>query len=270
MKIAIACFSLIVLAVSAFAQTERQILVTPNAEHPQAAKDSGLGGRVTVYVTVDPAGNVVAVGDVIGPGNVCPSVTRADVVALRESARTAAASAKFAPSENPNTSSLSLNFDFPLSSKRRFEVTGEVEESGSKDLKNSANRFTVMGDREYAATNTPPPDYKGPVTVSQGGGGGSVPTDSQTLSGGVLNGKAMSLPRPPYPPAARAVRAAGAVNIQVLIMEDGSVFSAAAVSGHPLLRMAARSAACGAAFSPTTLSGNPVKVSGVITYNFIP
>jgi len=41
------------------------------------------------------------------------------------------------------------------------------------------------------------------------------------------------------------------------------------VSGHPLLRAAAVAAARGARFSPTKLSGQPVKVSGVITYNFV-
>jgi protein TonB len=86
----------------------------------------------------------------------------------------------------------------------------------------------------------------------------------------VLNGKATSLPKPPYPPAAKAVRASGAVSVQVLISETGSVISASAVSGHPLLRPAAVSAARGARFSPTLLSGQPVKVSGVITYNFVP
>jgi protein TonB len=92
----------------------------------------------------------------------------------------------------------------------------------------------------------------------------------KTVSGGVLNGKATSLPKPAYPPAAKAVRASGAVSVQVLISESGSVISASAVSGHPLLRAAAVSAARGARFSPTLLSGQPVKVSGVITYNFVP
>ena len=92
----------------------------------------------------------------------------------------------------------------------------------------------------------------------------------KTVSGGVLNGKATSLPKPAYPPAAKAVRASGSVSVQVLISETGSVISATAVSGHPLLRAAAASAARGARFSPTLLSGQPVKVSGVITYNFVP
>jgi len=92
----------------------------------------------------------------------------------------------------------------------------------------------------------------------------------KTVSGGVLNGKATSLPKPAYPPAAKAVRASGAVSVQVLIDESGRVVSASAVSGHPLLRAAAEGAARGARFSPTLLSGQPVKVSGVITYNFVP
>jgi len=90
------------------------------------------------------------------------------------------------------------------------------------------------------------------------------------VSGGVLNGKATSLPKPAYPPAARAVHAAGACSVQVVISETGSVISASAVSCHPLLKAAAEGAARGAHFSPTLLSGQPVKVSGVITYNFVP
>jgi TonB family protein len=152
------------------------------------------------------------------------------------------------------------------------------------------NRFTVKGDRDYTAANAPPPDYAGPVNTSgtgsnsgNFGGGGDAETGTppppappkpkpvpKQISGGVLNGKATSLPKPPYPPAARAVRASGAVSVQVLINEQGSVVSASAVSGHPLLRAAAVQAARGARFSPTMLSGQAVKVSGVITYNFVP
>ena len=90
------------------------------------------------------------------------------------------------------------------------------------------------------------------------------------ISGGVLNGKATELPKPTYPAVARANRDSGAVSIQVLIDEEGKVVRAGAVSGAPTLQFAARESACGAKFTSTTLSGNPVKVSGVITYNFVP
>jgi len=118
----------------------------------------------------------------------------------------------------------------------------------------------------------------GGSSLSGGGGGGDEddappppkPKPTKPISGGVLNGKAVSLAKPPYPAAARAVRASGSVNVQVTIDESGSVISASATSGHPLLRAAAVDAARRSRFSPTTLSGQPVKVTGVIVYNFVP
>lgn len=95
------------------------------------------------------------------------------------------------------------------------------------------------------------------------------PAIPKMISGGVLNGKAFSLPKPAYPAAARAVRASGAVNVQVTIDEEGNVIEAIAVSGHVLLRAAAVAAARQAIFAPTKLSGQPVKVTGVLVYNFI-
>ena len=89
------------------------------------------------------------------------------------------------------------------------------------------------------------------------------------ISGGVLNGKAISLPKPQYPAIARQAHAAGTVVVQVTIDENGGVISAHAISGHPLLQAVAVAAARGARFSPTKLSGQPVKVTGVITYNFV-
>jgi len=101
--------------------------------------------------------------------------------------------------------------------------------------------------------------------------GDSLPAGSgKTVSGGVLNGKATALPLPDYPAAAKAVNAGGSVSVQISIDEQGSVISAKALSGHPLLRGAAEKAAMGALFAPTSLNGEPVKVAGVLTYNFVP
>lgn len=96
------------------------------------------------------------------------------------------------------------------------------------------------------------------------------PNGPKSINAGVVNGKALSLPKPAYPAEARSARASGTVKVQVLIGEDGKVISAQAVDGSPLLQFAARASACEAKFSPTTLQGNPVKVSGVIVYNFEP
>lgn len=156
---------------------------------------------------------------------------------------------------------------------------------------------TIQGDSNQNATNPVSRDYTGPVSTKNegigtpgappGNAGGTeddeppppakTPTPKptpppvpKTVSGGVVNGKAVNLVKPPYPPAAKAVRASGAVNVQVTIDENGNVISASAVSGHALLRQAAESAARSSKFSPTMLSGQKVKVTGVIVYNFAP
>jgi TonB family protein len=89
-----------------------------------------------------------------------------------------------------------------------------------------------------------------------------------TVSGGVLQGKAIRKVQPPYPPLARAARASGAVQVQVTISETGEVIEATVVGGHPLLRDAALQAARQWVFQPTELSAVPVKVQGILTFNF--
>jgi protein TonB len=84
----------------------------------------------------------------------------------------------------------------------------------------------------------------------------------------VLNGKALDLPMPQYPDIARRMRVAGLVQIEVVVDENGKVISAHAVSGPNTLREVAVQAALRARFSPTKLSGQGVKVSGQINYNF--
>jgi len=115
---------------------------------------------------------------------------------------------------------------------------------------------------ERRTTPTPPRAPRQTPTPQR-----SIPS---RISGGVVNGKAVSLPVPAYPSVARSARVTGAVNVQVVISKSGSVLSARAVSGHPLLRSAAVNAARRARFRPTMLSGQPVEVSGVIVYNFRP
>ena len=88
------------------------------------------------------------------------------------------------------------------------------------------------------------------------------------VSGGVLQGSALRRVQPQYPPIAKAARAAGAVQVQVTISEEGRVIDAQVVSGHPLLRDAALQAARQWVFKPTELSGVPVKVQGILTFNF--
>lgn len=127
------------------------------------------------------------------------------------------------------------------------------------------------------------PATPGPIGPSTGGDSGPVvrdagevipppikltPAKPRTVHKELLNSRAISLPEPPYPMAARQIRIQGTVNVQVLLDETGKVISARSVSGNPLLAPAAVRAAYQARFTPTVLDGQPVKVSGVIIYNF--
>jgi len=88
------------------------------------------------------------------------------------------------------------------------------------------------------------------------------------LSGGILNGRALSLPAPTYPEAAKRARASGLVEVEVVIDINGKVISAKALRGPAILMQSAEMAARLARFTPTLLSGQPVRVVGVINYNF--
>ena len=97
-----------------------------------------------------------------------------------------------------------------------------------------------------------------------------VDCDGAPVTEGVEPGHAIELPKPDYPPIARAAHVSGSVEVKVLVDVDGSVIAAAAISGHPLLQGAAVNAARGARFTPTKYNGEPVKVVGVIQFNFVP
>jgi Ca-activated chloride channel family protein len=101
-----------------------------------------------------------------------------------------------------------------------------------------------------------------------GSGNDSGAPPAVATSAGVLNGKALSLPKPIYPAAARTVNADGVVAVEIVIDPAGNVVSATATSGNPLLQATAVQAAQQARFSPTLLSGVPITVKGIISYNF--
>ena len=129
--------------------------------------------------------------------------------------------------------------------------SGSSREGGDSDS-------NVGGNVTVVRTFDPPPAAPTPV-----------PQIKIVRSPTVLNSRALSLPKPAYPIIAKQVGVQGAVSVQVLIDETGKVVSAKAVSGNPMLMPAAQQAAFGARFSPTKLGEQAVKVSGVITYNFI-
>ena len=124
----------------------------------------------------------------------------------------------------------------------------------------AGNRTGVVGGTGNTSIeiDPPPPPAASPTPV--------VPRVLKIST--VLNSRAISLPKPIYPAMAKQIRLQGTVTVQVLIDETGRVAMAKG-SGPPLLIAEAEKAAKQARFSPTLIGETPVKISGVITYNFL-
>ena len=158
-------------------------------------------------------------------------------------------------------------------------VGGKRSRSGEFTIDGTDNNAESAAARKAAANKENAEDTQKPDAASDSSAevkpgdsesnSGRKPGEKAPISGGVLNGKALSLPQPAYPPIAEQAKAAGNVMVQVVIDEAGNVISAHATSGHPLLQAAAAAAARQAKFAPTSLMGEPVKVTGVLIYTFV-
>jgi len=211
-------------------------ITLPKPAYPAEAREAKAEGTFSVRITIDEAGNVISaeadwedLRKSVEEGTAVSTEYKTIHPALREAAENAAREAKFSPT---------------TLSGQPVKVTGRIVYNFVAGDRETENYNLVDGDRE-------------------------TENDGKKISGGVLNGKARSLPKPVYPSAAAAIGAEGAISVAIVVDEEGNVVSARAVSGHPLLRAAAVAAAREAKFAPTMLSGELVKVSGVLTYNFV-
>ena len=140
--------------------------------------------------------------------------------------------------------------------ENQVQPEGEVNAAnpGAQNTENTTNNASDPNAQGNVAANQPQNQEKQPPN-------GKRPP----VAGGMLNGKAIYLPQPEVPSG----DATGVVLVQILIDEQGSVVDARAVSGPPHLQAAALSAARLARFTPTLLMGEPVRVSGTLSYNFV-
>jgi TonB family protein len=185
-----------------------------------------------------------------GQPNASASVPASNVASANLENKTAAVVPKSSASGNNSNSTPKTSPSLPGAMPNvadKLSGLGSVELTGGRTDSN-VETTTVNIESE------PPPPAPRPML--------------KPVSGGVLNGIALSLPSPIYPETARRLRTAGIVTVDVVVDETGKVISAVATSGPSLLRDVAVQAALRARFSPTKLSGQPVKVSGLINYKF--
>lgn len=125
----------------------------------------------------------------------------------------------------------------------------------------NGNTTTPSNTRQSASPtpNTPPPSPSPAAT----------PSANRPMNVGVLNGRAVSMPKPAYPPIAKQMRASGQVAVQVSLDEGGNVLSARATTGNALLRAPAEAAARQSRFNPVIIGDRAVRANGILVYNFV-
>lgn len=155
-------------------------------------------------------------------------------------------------------------------------TAANAPEAASSNSLFNASPTTVTKPEQPAASQPPaaesrpsPTPSQTPLEATSPAPAGEPARPKAPVSAGLLNSKAVSLPKPVYPSNARSVGAQGKVVVELTIDETGKVTKARALSGHPLLQKAAVAAALQARFSPTVLSGAPVPVTGTISYSFL-
>lgn len=168
--------------------------------------------------------------------------------------RTAAQSSTSDPSKIPDKIG-TTGFQVPPITDPNFVISTRNVNLGIAEPRGCATCDSTQQTVTITEKPPEPPAVKQPTTLR-------VPST-------ILSGKAESLPQPPYPTIAKQAHVQGPVSIQILVSEEGKVLSAQAVSGNAMLITAAKEAAMRARFSPTMLNGQPVKIQGVITYNFV-
>jgi TonB family protein len=96
------------------------------------------------------------------------------------------------------------------------------------------------------------------------------PKRKKMVYAGVLNIKAIDIPKPEYPAEAKSEKITGEVKAIVVVDETGKVVWARVNNRHSLLQAAVKKVVCKPRFKPATISANPISVSGLITYRFLP
>ena len=182
---------------------------------------------------------------------------------------------------NSSSSPASNNSSSPAANNSATQPLSKPEQTASKPVTNAKSAPVVIASLDKSAVVGPSLPSSIVSSSNSSEGGPSVKADSEApsaqplmrgplkpISGGILNGKALSLPQPLYPEIAKRMRVTGTVEVEVIIDISGKVISAKAVKGPVLLLQAAEQAAKMARFTPTLLSGQPVKIAGTINYNF--
>lgn len=122
------------------------------------------------------------------------------------------------------------------------------------------------------AAKSPAASAAPPQQAAADASGAAAAERSRTAPGLVSVGPLSTLARsrvtPSYPQIARAARVTGVVTVHLVVNEKGEVASVERAEGPVQLQQAASEAARRWKFNPSVVNGQPVRVSGYLSFNF--
>jgi TonB family protein len=184
-------------------------------------------------------------------------------------------SANFNFNANTNTNvNVGTNTNLNLGTNTNFNAKANAKTPTPKTPTPTPNANANSGSSNSNLASPPPaPTVPRPsVSPTPTATPKNTPPDlpaNRPVNAGVLNGRAVNLPKPAYPPIAKQMRASGQVAVQVFVDEGGNVTAARATSGNSLLRAPAEAAARQSRFNPIIVGDRAVKATGIVVYNFI-
>jgi len=142
--------------------------------------------------------------------------------------------------------------------------TGEAQgkNSSSVNSPSASQRKNVLGTQNKVVPK--PVTSSAPITNSDPKYNGFVVGDKYTF----LNFEIVSKVQPVHTIKAKEAGAAGLVQVEVLIDQNGNVLKAHARTGNPLLHPEAEKAALATKFNRPTFGGKPARAIGFIVYRF--
>lgn len=162
---------------------------------------------------------------------------------------------------NANTN-VNANLKSPTPAPSRTPTATPTPDEGNSS--NGAVNANSIGAPSPSPSVRPAPSVTPRLSPSA-----SPPPVNRPVNAGVLNSRAVNMPKPAYPRLAKQMNAAGKVAVEVLVDEAGNVTSAKATSGNVLLRPSAEAAARQSKFSPVRVNNQAVPASGIVLYNFV-
>lgn len=154
----------------------------------------------------------------------------------------------------------------------------ETKKPGSAPTLVKSNAAGAKTQAEAEESTTPLPSPLAVASANDSNLSGLMPSSSSSvakpslatvkISQGVSQGLLIKRVQPKYPPAALAIHAAGAVQIEATINKEGSVTNLKVLSGDGVLARAALEAVRQWRYKPYYLDGAPVEIQTQITVNF--